>query len=891
MGLAEDESTALLQAMFGADDGDVPGLVEQIDAWRRQPFNPHLVARMRTIAYQKTVVMRYIENLVAWGDMLFRRDTLEAINEAAQLYVLASDILGPKPVLLPGKTPELATYLSLSDDLDAFGNALEPLVPTRPDLHPKVASLADALVKNQPPPAVRSLHFCIPRNDKLLGYWDTVADRLFKIRHCMNIEGVVRQLPLFEPPIDPALLVQAAAAGVDIGSVLNDVYTPQPYYRFGVLHGKAMEFSGAVVGLGQSLLSAIEKRDGEELAMLRSTQEVEILKSIKDTRKLQIKEAKENKRALEEGKKVVQARYEFYSTRSRTSDAEDTGVDLLKTAAVLQGVGAGIVAIGAVLYFTNDTEIGTAGKTDHNGGTHIGSAVTSAGSAISAIGGTVQAAGNIVLTNASFDRRHDEWKLQAALAQKELAQIDKQIVAADIRIAIAENELSTHEKQLENAAAVEAYLRDKYTNQDLYDWMVDTLSATYFQAYQLAFDMARRAERGYQFERCEPASKRFVSFGYWDSLRKGLLSGEKLQHDLRRLEAAYLAENKREYEITKHISLAQLKPEKLLELRNTGSTTFDVPETWFDQDFPGHYMRRIKSTSITIPNVTGPYASVNATLTLLNSTIRREPSLTSPTALLQDYTPIQSICTSGGQNDSGVFELSFRDERYLPFEGAGAVSTWRIEMPAKNNNFDMSGVNDVVLHLNYMAREGGATFRAAVENPDPPLPNVRTGVRLFSVKDMMAPEWNQFITTLTDVGADEDNQILTLPLTADKFPYLYGTGPIRLTSVLFFATFADPTVAVASSLACFATAPGAAEVSVDVATAGAPTGLSTTDPEEAAAWVGTWTLRLPQGIIDDLDPSLLVEAGDPSGAPYRLLDAPSTNIFVVCTYERDLPGA
>ena len=41
----------------------------------------------------------------------------------------------------------------------------------------------------------------MPQNDKLLGYWDTVADRLFKIRHCMNIEGVVRQLPLFEPPI------------------------------------------------------------------------------------------------------------------------------------------------------------------------------------------------------------------------------------------------------------------------------------------------------------------------------------------------------------------------------------------------------------------------------------------------------------------------------------------------------------------------------------------------------------------------------------------------------------------------------------------------------------------------------------------------------------------
>jgi hypothetical protein len=35
---------------------------------------------------------------------------------------------------------------------------------------------------------------------------------------------------------------------------------------------------------------------------------------------------------------------------------------------------------------------------------------------------------------------------------------------------------------------------------------------------------------------------------------------------------------------------------------------------------------------------------------------------------------IQSITTSSAQNDSGLFELNFRDEWYLPFEGAGAIS-------------------------------------------------------------------------------------------------------------------------------------------------------------------------------------------------------------------------
>ena len=48
---------------------------------------------------------------------------------------------------------------------------------------------------------------------------------------------------------------------------------------------------------------------------------------------------------------------------------------------------------------------------------------------------------------------------------------------------------------------------------------------------------------------------------------------------------------------------------------------------------------------------------------------------------LDDFGAVQSIATSHAQNDSGLFELNFRDERYLPFEGAGAVSEWRIELP------------------------------------------------------------------------------------------------------------------------------------------------------------------------------------------------------------------
>ena len=52
-----------------------------ISDWRNHPFMPHWVARDRPVAYMKWVVMKYIDNLVAWGDYLFRQDTIESINQ------------------------------------------------------------------------------------------------------------------------------------------------------------------------------------------------------------------------------------------------------------------------------------------------------------------------------------------------------------------------------------------------------------------------------------------------------------------------------------------------------------------------------------------------------------------------------------------------------------------------------------------------------------------------------------------------------------------------------------------------------------------------------------------------------------------------------------------
>ena len=68
-----------------------------IEVYKSDPFNPHAIARLRLSAYQKCIVMRYVDNLLDWGDSLFAEFTTESVNEATVLYVMAADILGPTP--------------------------------------------------------------------------------------------------------------------------------------------------------------------------------------------------------------------------------------------------------------------------------------------------------------------------------------------------------------------------------------------------------------------------------------------------------------------------------------------------------------------------------------------------------------------------------------------------------------------------------------------------------------------------------------------------------------------------------------------------------------------------------------------------------------------------
>jgi hypothetical protein len=52
-------------------------------------------------------------------------------------------------------------------------------------------------------------------------------------------------------------------------------------------------------------------------------------------------------------------------------------------------------------------------------------------------------------------------------------------------------------------------------------------------------------------------------------------------------------------------------------------------------------------------------------------------------------------------------ETNLRDERVLPFEGAGVESTWKLELSAEFRQFDYNTISGVILHVCYTVRPVG----------------------------------------------------------------------------------------------------------------------------------------------------------------------------------------
>lgn len=852
-----------------------------IEAYKKDPFNPHAIARLRMSAYQKSIVMKYIDNLLDWGDQLFTQDTMESVNEATLLYVLAHEILGDRPAQIgdcgEGKvspknyttiqpllnkgseflaelenytivrTPAKIVYtgsmvaVKAKSEIAAVSNMVlakysdaksaslktmtyeysvneyKELKGMRKEILPKVTvkPVDDAITGEFAKGVNRALDwktdsiyvkdkfkipsfgwsimrhvspvFCVPGNKDLLAYYDRVDDRLYKVGNCMNILGQKRQLALFAPEIDPRLLVRARAAGLSLDDVLSATSGNLPPYRFAYILERAKAFTSVVQSFGASLLSAMEKRDGEELSLIRMTQQQNILEMSSKSRELEIKSAGEGIKVLNDRLESLNYQIGYYEglIAERTSGweiAQQTGIH---GASIIKGTEATIAFAAGMLSLI--PQVGSPFAMKY-GGVELGGSM---GKIAFAMNSLADLGKNIATSSgleAGFDRRSQGWKHQKKLLEYEKKQTEKNLIASEIRRDILIEAQKIHQKNIEYNQEVMDYYGEKFSNLGLYTWLSSTMQGMYKEAYNNALTIARLAEQAYRYERDDNTF--FIGGSYFDASKGGLLAGEQLLMALQSMERRYLETNYRKNEIDQTFSLTQINPAALLSLKQTGTCNFSIPEIFFDMFYPGQYQRKIKSVRLTIPCVTGPYTNVGATLSLTSSQIRMDAKLGSDNLKDVPKSRTTVIATSTAQNDAGVFQLNFRDDRYMPFEGAGAISSWKLDLPKTFKQFDYQTINDIMIHISYTA-EYDELFRDEVEKQNGVIEATLKNNALSRIISLR----QEFSTDFHRLTEQSVNTEVLIKIQNKHFPMFLNGKPIRVTNAkLVLVTPDDQTV-------------------------------------------------------------------------------------------------
>ena len=762
----------------------------QIAVYLEDPFDPHAIAALRPLAYRKAIVMRYIDNLLDWGDMLFRQYTRESIHEARMLYILAYDLLGEKPknmgrvVLESTKAYNDFNQYTGQSDQEANPNYdflidLENAIPDNMVEYEQSLSFAATQFDT-----ITNPYFFIKENELFTEYWTRVEDRLAKIRDCLNIEGVAQPLPLFQPPIDPMALVNAAASGGGIAAAaLATGAASVPDYRFDTLIAKARDLVGRLKNLSDNLLAALEKKDSEELSQLQHQQEEMMLTLVTVLKDQQIKEAENSLRDMETSKLRAQDQMNHY-----TKLIADGYLPEERTQIAMMGVAAsvyGIAVLGKVVSgLARVVPQFTAGPFSFgvtSGGEDAGEMLDEFAEAKESVAEGLSMAGEAAGVVGQFKRSTQDWALQKKMATWEITQLEHQISAQNCRIAMAKQELLMHKKEIENSKAIAQFMKSKFSNAELYSWMSGKISGLFFQTFKLAHDYAKQAEQAFIFEKGLQVGKvNYITGMYWDSQCQGLLAGYTLELDLDRMEKAYAEIDSRRLEITKNISLLELDPLALLALKTQGACTFRLSEELFDYDFPGHYNRQIKSVSLAFD--IGEGQSVNATLTQLSSKLVMDtdvkavkylidPTSEATTNVRVNWRAHQQIALSHVDQyteNSGMFELNFGDERYLPFEGTGAVSNWRLELNGKRGSYNPADLLDATIKLRYTAKQGGSRFANEVKGLLKPY----NATSFFDLAYNFPDEW----AAVTTGDSDEVN----LTFTRDMLPNMSSSKIIGL---------------------------------------------------------------------------------------------------------------
>lgn len=678
--------------------------------------DPDALASAYPVHYRKAVFMAYVSTLMAAADASYRLLTNDGLSLARLQYGQVKDLLGIRPdtVIVNHWAPEtLAELADTTQNNVALLNYEQQVTPL-PAFPGKLSVAADVAISDS---------FMAPVNSQLLGYWNTLDSRLYNLRHQLTIDGLPMTVPLYAPPVNPTVLMAQSVQGGSLIGTSSGMTVTVPPYRFTTMLQSARAAVSTLSQFGQTLLSYYERKDATGLQELDAQLALDISAYTLTLGQNAVDALDQDKTVLEASRSMALQRYDHYfGLYTNGVSAGETSAMVLRDSASASMTAASPLLTAGMAMRTIPNIFGLA-----DGGEDIGAPTLAAGIVLQLTGDITGLAAQQTEISESYRRRSEEWQFQYQQAQSEVDTLNAQLNALAVRRQGAVTSLQLAQAQQDNLKSTLNFLTTRFAQSSLYNWLTGQLSALYYQAYDAVLSLCLSAQACWQYEMGDMTST-FIQTGAWNDSYHGLLVGETLALNLQQLESAWLSRNARRMELTKTISLKQLDSDAFTSLVTDGTTTFSLNESLFDNDYPGHYLRQIKFVTVSLPALVGPYQDVRMTLTqsgsrtLLKADIDgvnylNDSTKGSASNIVTNLRASQQIAVSQGMNDSGMFMLNFGDERYLPFEGTGAISDWQISFPnatSAEQQALLQSLNDVIIQVHYTAVYGGSTFEQAV---------------------------------------------------------------------------------------------------------------------------------------------------------------------------------
>ncbi|MCZ3384652.1 neuraminidase-like domain-containing protein [Kosakonia sp. SOY2] len=684
--------------------------LEEDTSWNPDPLDsvdPDAVAQSDPMHYKVATFMRVLDLLIARGDAAFRLLERDTLNEAKMWYVQALNLLGEEPYdsLVYGQgswsSPVLGAAASQTLQQAYQLQLLRARTETVPAVETRTANSLLGLFYPQ-------------FNSKLSGYWQTLRQRLYNLRHNLSIDGQALYLPVYAAPASPSALLSAAVMSASGGDSLPTV--PLPLLRFPTLLESARGVVSQLIQFGNAMQVITERQDAEALSVLLQNQGLALLSQSIQVQEHALTELDADREALLVSRAAAEQRRNSYrQLYDENINAGEIQAMSLQLSASVTAQGANALHMGAAALSMVPNIYGLA-----NGGGRYGAILSAVGIGIQIASDVQRIASDKVSQSEYYRRRRQEWEIQRNNAESEIKLADAQLASLSVRREGLALQKAQVETQLAQTQAQLDYLQGKFTGQALYSWLRGTLSSIYYQFYDAALTRCLLAQRAWQLHFADEATT-FIKPGAWRGSWMGFMAGETLMLELERMSQAWIEQDARMLEVNKTVSLADFYSGRAggsfiltdqapsLIINGSGSVgsggnTLSIADGQLKasvrladlsilDDYPAGLgaRRRIKQISVTLALPVGPYEDVQAVLSYGGSVVLPQGC--------------KAVVVSHGMNDSGQFQLDFNDGRWLPFEGIPVDDSGTLTLSFPDISGEQKelllGLADIVLHIRY----------------------------------------------------------------------------------------------------------------------------------------------------------------------------------------------